>query len=314
MRIGSAMQSITLAVPVRISTAGHAALAVGPLEQPLADDAAQGGDEGLARLAPARSAGKRSTRRVIVSATPTARIVEITRWPTSAAVSAARRRLGVEQLADEDDVGVLAEAAAQRGGVARGVAADLALGDDRLLVGVEHLDRVLDGDDVAAALAVDPVDHRGDRGGLARAGRPGDEHQAALLLGEALHLRGQAELVEVGDLRRDPAHDHGERAALAVDGDPEAAEAGDAEPGAGLTGGGELVLAGGVEDARGERLHDTGAGRLERGGLELAVDAHVGHGARLEVQVGAPDLVQVRQELFQLGHTAYIGPRGRGVL
>jgi hypothetical protein len=29
------------------------------------------------------------------------------------------------------------------------------------------------------------------------------------------------------------------------------------------------------------------------------------------MQVGAPDLVQVRQELFQLGHTAYIGRQRR---
>ena len=59
----------------------------------------------------------------------------------------------------------------------------------------------------------------------------------------------------------------------------------------------------------GERLDDARGRDLERGGLELAVDADVGDGAGLEVQVGTPDLVQVRQELFQLGHTAYIGPR-----
>ena len=104
----------------------------------------------------------------------------------------------------------------------------------------------------------------GDGRGLARPRGPGHQHQAALLLGEALHLRRQAELVEVGDLRQDPAHDHGQRAALAVDVDPEAAEAGDAEPGAGLAGGGELLLAGGVEDARRERLHLARGRHLER--------------------------------------------------
>ena len=46
-------------------------------------------------------------------------------------------------------------------------------------------------------------------------------------------------------------------------------------------------------------------------GDTLAVDAHVGDGTGLEVQVRAPDLVQVGQELFQLGHMAYIGPRTR---
>ena len=61
----------------------------------------------------------------------------------------------------------------------------------------------------------------------------------------------------------------------------------------------------------GQRLDHAGGRDLERGGLELAVDADVGHGTRLEVQVGAADLVQVRQELFQLGHTAYIGRQPR---
>ena len=50
-----------------------------------------------------------------------------------------------------------------------------------------------------------------------------------------------------------------------------------------------------------------GAGTSNGRDLELAVDPDVGDGTRLEMQVGAPDLVQVRQELFQLGHTAYIG-------
>ena len=62
-----------------------------------------------------------------------------------------RRRSRRRELADEDDVGVLAQPAAQRGRVAERVGADLALGDDRLGVGVQHLDRVLDRDDVAGA-------------------------------------------------------------------------------------------------------------------------------------------------------------------
>ena len=95
-------------------------------------------------------------------------------------------RLVVAHLADQDDVGVLAQGAAQGGGEAAGVDLDLALVDDRLLVAVEELDRVLDGDDVLAALGVDVVDHRRQGRGLARAGGPGAEDEAALLLGDLL--------------------------------------------------------------------------------------------------------------------------------
>ncbi len=56
--------------------------------------------------------------------------------------------------------------------------ADLALVDDRPLVGVEDLDGVLDGHDVALAVGVHVVDHRRERRRLARARETGDEHEA----------------------------------------------------------------------------------------------------------------------------------------
>ena len=60
-------------------------------------------------------------------------------------------RLGVADLADEDHVRILAQDVPQRLGVAAGVGADLALADDAPLVAVQELDRILDGDDVAAS-------------------------------------------------------------------------------------------------------------------------------------------------------------------
>ena len=51
----------------------------------------------------------------------------------------------------------------------------------------------------AERVRVDVVDHRGERGGLAAAGRPGDEDQAALFLGDLLQHRRQAELVDRPD-------------------------------------------------------------------------------------------------------------------
>ncbi|KAG1253851.1 hypothetical protein G6F66_015081 [Rhizopus arrhizus] len=55
------------------------------------------------------------------------------------------------------------------------VAVRFALVDQALLRGVHEFDRVLDGEDVAVFVLVDVVDHRRQRGRLARAaaGRPG---------------------------------------------------------------------------------------------------------------------------------------------
>ena len=57
-------------------------------------------------------------------------------------------RLEVAHFADEDDVGVLAQGAAQGGREVDGVVPDLALVDEAQAVVVDVLDRVLDGDDV----------------------------------------------------------------------------------------------------------------------------------------------------------------------
>jgi hypothetical protein len=66
------------------------------------------------------------------------------------------------------------------------VRTDLALVDQTLLVGVDELDGVLDGDDVIGPGVVDVVDHRRQRGGLTRAGGSGDENQT---LGKSAQLQ-----------------------------------------------------------------------------------------------------------------------------
>ena len=86
--------------------------------------------------------------RLIVSVASRVWSVESTRWPVSAARERGPHRLLVAHLADQDHVGVLAQDAAHRLGEALGVRADLALVDDRVLVAVQVLDRVLDRDDV----------------------------------------------------------------------------------------------------------------------------------------------------------------------
>jgi hypothetical protein len=54
------------------------------------------------------------------------------------------------------------------------VRTDLTLMNEALLVWMDELDRILDGDDVQAARVVDQIDDRRQRGRFSGAGRPGD--------------------------------------------------------------------------------------------------------------------------------------------
>ncbi len=143
--------------------------------------------------------------RLIVPAALEVCSVPNTMWPVSAAVMAAsivsRSRISptritsgscrkARRIASENDVHV---------------DADLALVDRRLLVLVVELDRVFDRDDVVVDVVVDVVDHRGQRRGLARAGRPGDEQQPARPHDQALEDLRQAELLHRQHLDRESA-------------------------------------------------------------------------------------------------------------
>ena len=139
-------------------------------------------------------------------------------------------RLQVAHLADEDDVGVLAQGGAQRVGVALGVAADLALVDDGFLGVVEGLDGVLQRDDVVGVGLVDDVDERGQRGAFAAAGGAGDQHEAALFVHHLDDAVGDAQLLRLGNVQIEDAGDQRRGVALAKDVD---AEAPDAEDGVG---------------------------------------------------------------------------------
>ena len=163
--------------------------------------------------------------RLIVSVASRVCRVESTRWPVSAAESAVRDGLLVAHLADQDHVGVLAQDAAHRAGEALGVGADLALVDDRALVAVQVLDRVLERDDVPRAGRVDVVDHRRERRRLARAGGAGQQDDPARLLGELADHLGQAEVVDRPHLVGDRAADDRDVAALAEGVDAEARHA-----------------------------------------------------------------------------------------
>src|SRR5262249_2632575 len=134
----------------------------------------------------------------------------------------------VAHFADEDDVGILTKSGAESGGEIGGVDFDFALVDEALLVAVQELDGVFDGDEGVGAVGVDAVDDGCESGGLAGTGGAGDEDEAALLFANLADHGGQIQLFRGADLGGDDAQNHADVAALLKDVDAEAAEAGDA--------------------------------------------------------------------------------------
>jgi hypothetical protein len=91
-------------------------------------------------------------------------------------------------------------------------------------VRVHVLHRILDGHDVAARLLVAVADHGGERGGLARAGAPDHDHEAALGQHHFLQHRRQLELLERRNLRVDGSQDRAGEALLYESAHAEAAD------------------------------------------------------------------------------------------
>ena len=143
-------------------------------------------------------------------------------------------RLQVAHFADQDHVRVLPQGAANGLGEAGHVDAQFPLVDRRFLVRVVELDRVLDRDDVVVEVLVDVIDHRRQGGGLAGAGRPGDQNQPARPRAQVGQHRRRAQLLEVQQLGGNLPQHHGHVAALLEDRDAEAGRVakGEAEVGA----------------------------------------------------------------------------------
>ena len=106
-------------------------------------------------------------------------------------------RLQVTHLTHQNDVRIHPQDAPQRLAEAGHVHVHLALGNYGGLVVVIKLNGIFNGDDVGVvALRVDDVNHRGQRGAFAGAGRPGDQAHATRLVQQFLHRRRQADLLE----------------------------------------------------------------------------------------------------------------------
>jgi hypothetical protein len=179
-----------------------------------------------------------------------------------------------------------------------------ALVDDRSLVGVEHLHRVLDGDDVALTLRIDVVDDRRQRGRLARTGEAGHEDQPVPLLGQRRHRGREAQRVEARDAGQHPAEDQADPAPLAERAHPEPPETGDAVHEVALVRLGER-LGSAAWDHRGrDALGVFGLDGVERRFAEPPVDPEPGPRAHFHVHVGCAVFHGEAQQFVQVQHDA----------
>jgi hypothetical protein len=181
-----------------------------------------------------------------------------------------------------------------------GVGPHLALVDDRRLVRVHVLDRVLDGDDVVLAVLVDPIDHGGQGRGFARPGRSRDEHQTLGKLHDVLHDRGQAQIIETADVGGDVAEGGRHGAALLEDVHADTAHAFHAEGHVQLVVLLELLFLLIREDGVDQLLGGLRAELLVFGGGHDPVDAQHGGNPRRDVQVRRVPLEHQAQRVSML--------------
>src|SRR4030095_11473009 len=99
-------------------------------------------------------------------------------------------------------------------GERRRVFRHFALGNDAALVRVHEFDRLFDRDDVPGEVDVNVVQQRRERGRLAGTSRARYQHQATTDVAELFDDRGNPELLQRGDLRRNETEDTPEALSL----------------------------------------------------------------------------------------------------
>ena len=209
--------------------------------------------------------------------------------------------LEVPKLAHQNDVRILAQCRRQRARERGCVHADLALADQAVLAQMHEFDRIFDGENMAFFAAVDVVDHRRERGGLARTGFTRDQDQTTVDLAQIHHGFRQFELRRRTGLRRNRAEHRAHAVQLAHHID---AEAGNARHGVR-----EIRAVLGLETFDRQLRHDfiqrlfdhlRREGRRVQG-LQLAVLADARRIARYEVQVRATPAHDLFQQLIEKG-------------
>ena len=92
-----------------------------------------------------------------------------------------RNRLIIAHFAEQNNIRVFAQSALQGRGKTLRIATDFALRNNRINFGMHKFNRVFDGDNMLAALSVNLIDQRGERGRFTRPGGPGHQHHAFFL-------------------------------------------------------------------------------------------------------------------------------------
>jgi hypothetical protein len=209
--------------------------------------------------------------------------------------------LGVAHLTYLDDIGILTKDPSQGLGEGLGVHPYLALADDGQFVGVQHLDGILQRDDVAATIRVDVVDDGRLGSALARPGRASDQYESPRLLGQRGQDVGKAQLLEVLARRGNGAEHQRHRPPLPIGVHPEPTKAGPAESEIGFAGVSEICL----QVLRHHVVRNghsvLGSQLGEVGKMESAVDAIHRRGPHLQVKVRALHGDELSQELFDAG-------------
>ncbi len=212
------------------------------------------------------------------------------------------RRRRVANLAHHDHVRILPERVHKCRLRARGVGSDFALVDHCALVRVQHLDRILDRDDVTLPRAVHVVDHGGERRGLPRAGETRHEHEPMRCVGKIRDRGRQRQRLEARDAGQHATQDETHPTTLAERAHAEAPESGDGVHEVGFVGGTELGHARVRHDRDDARF---GVGRFDgvEGRLTQApVDAQARTCTHLHVYVGGTLLDGETQQSVEIQH------------
>jgi hypothetical protein len=153
-------------------------------------------------------------------------------------------------------------------------------------VTVDELDGIFHRDDMALPLLVDLVDDRGERSGLARAGRPGHQDQTPGFLCQLGENRREAQVLEGPHIEGNHADNHGHTAALLEHVAAESGQVLNAEREVQLVFGLESLLLVFGEDRIGEREGVLGRQHVGRRGVgHVSVNPEFGPLARCDMEV-----------------------------
>ncbi len=138
-------------------------------------------------------------------------------------------RLQIPHLSDHDHIRILPQSIFKSTGKGRGVGVDFSLVDERGIMSMEILDRILNRQDVTMPFLVDLVDQSCQGSGFSAAGGTGHQDQTARQICLLHHRLGNAQLLETRYSERNLPQGHGHVAPLHEDVASESAQLFDAE-------------------------------------------------------------------------------------